>query len=309
MERRVGSNGVVYYASPLLEQLGVRHGFSTRLGGKSPPPFHSLNLGNPSGCDMQDDFPRIYENFDLFQSACGVADRTRCWVHQIHGGEVVVVRCGEPFENGMRADALVSDDPTRVMSVRVADCVPVLLASEDGRVVAAVHAGWRGVIAGVVRNALERLRALAFAPSPGTPGEGWAEGSAQLTIDGRTTSTALNPHPALSRSTGRGKEGAVVFAAIGPAIGFDAFEVGPEVLAEFERVFRADAPIRRRDDGKGHVDLRAAIRLQLLAAGVAADRIDDSDRCTFRDADEFFSHRRDRGVTGRMAAIVSPKAG
>jgi copper oxidase (laccase) domain-containing protein len=219
----------------------------------------------------------------------------------------VLVRRGEPFENGPRADALVSDDPTRVMSVRVADCVPVLIASEDGRAVGAVHAGWRGVIAGVIPNALERLRSLGFTPSPGNPGEGWDEGSPQAMIDRATTSIARNPHPALSRSTGRGREGNVV-VAIGPAIGVDAFEVGPEVLAEFERVFGGDAPIRRRDDGKGHVDLRAAIVLQLIAAGIAADRIDVSDRCTFRDADEFFSHRRDRGVTGRMAAIISPNA-
>jgi YfiH family protein len=266
MERRVAPNGVVYYASPLLDRIGVRHGFSTRLGGRSPAPFDSLNLGNPSGCDVQDDFPRIYENFDLFQSACGVVNQTRCWVHQIHGREVVIVRRGESSENGSRADALVSDDPRRVISVRVADCVPVLLATEDGRGVAAVHAGWRGVIAGVVPNALARLRAL---------------GSAQ----------------------------SIVLAAIGPAIGFDAFEVGPEVLAEFKRVFGTNAPIRRRDDAKGHVDLRTAIRAQLIAAGVAADRIDISDRCTFHDAGEFFSHRRDRGVTGRMAAIISPKPG
>jgi YfiH family protein len=261
MERRVASNGVVYYASPLLERIGVPHGFSTRLGGSSPPPFDSLNLGNPNGCARQDDYERIYANFDRFQSAVGVGGRKRCWVYQVHGGHVVEVERGEPFENGPRADALVSDDPTRVMSVRVADCVPVLLASESGRIVAAVHAGWRGVIAGVVPNSLERMRAPA------------------------------------------------AVAAIGPGIGFDAFEVGPEVLKQFEDAFGAEAPIRRRDDGKGHVDLRAAIRIQLLRAGVAGDRIETTDRCTFRDADEFFSHRREHGVTGRMAAIISPVGG
>ena len=98
-----------------------------------------------------------------------------------------------------------------------------------------------------------------------------------------------------------------MIAAIGPAIGFDHFEVGPEVLAEFERAFGGEAPIRRRDDGKGHVDLRAAIALQLRRAGIPDDHVDLSDRCTFRDADEFFSHRRDRGVTGRMAAIISAR--
>jgi copper oxidase (laccase) domain-containing protein len=91
MERRIATNGVVYYASPLLETRGVPHAFSTRLGGTSPPPFDSLNLGNPSGCDVQDDYGRIYENYDLLQRAIGVGGRTRCWVHQVHGGDVVEV--------------------------------------------------------------------------------------------------------------------------------------------------------------------------------------------------------------------------
>jgi copper oxidase (laccase) domain-containing protein len=95
-----------------------------------------------------------------------------------------------------------------------------------------------------------------------------------------------------------------IIAAIGPSIGFDAFEVGPEVLAEFVRVFGKSAPIAIRDDDKGTVDLRAAIALQLVAAGVSHDRIDCSDRCTYRDSTEFFSHRRDNGITGRMAAVI-----
>ena len=257
LERRIASNGVVFYESSLLRSRGVPHAFSTRLGGMSPRPFDSLNLGNPSACDRQDDYERIYDNYRMLQGAIGVDGRMRCWVHQVHGGEVAVVERGRPFESGVKADAMIGDDPAKVLAVRVADCVPVLLGSDDGRRVAAVHAGWRGVVAGIVPNA---VRALA----------------------------------------------SNVVAAIGPCIGFDHFEVGPEVLDQFERAFNGHAPLRRRDDGKGHVDLREAIRLQLLAAGVGDDRIDTTDRCTFRDADEFFSHRRDKGVTGRMAALISP---
>lgn len=262
MERCVARNGPVYYVSPLLESRRVRHAFSTRIGGLSAAPFDSLNLGNPSGCATQDDYGRIYQNYELLQSAIGCGDRTRCWVHQVHGGIVVPIRRGEAYENGVKADAMVSDDPSRILSVRVADCVPVLISSDDGRVVAAVHAGWRGVIAGIAPAAAHMVRDAA--------------------------------------------SGGPIAVAIGPSIGCDAFEVGPEVLSEFARLFGDQAPMRRRDDGKGHVDLREAIRLQLLDLGVAPDRIDISDRCTFRDADEFFSHRRDKGVTGRMAALISP---
>jgi YfiH family protein len=259
LERRTAREGPVYYVSPLLEARRVPHAFSTRLGGISPPPFDSLNLGNPSGCDVQDDYPRIYENFAMLQSAIGCADRPRCWVHQVHGGVVVPVRRGQAFESGPKADAMVSDDASKLLAVRVADCVPVLIASDDGKVVAAVHAGWRGVIAGVVPRAIDEMREMTDVP---------------------------------------------LVAGIGPCIGFDAFEVGPEVIEEFAATFDDRTLVRRRDDGKGHADLRRAVHLQLRKIGVPADRIDITDRCTYRDADEFFSHRRDRGVTGRMAAVI-----
>jgi YfiH family protein len=260
MERRIATNGVVYYASPLLEARGVPHAFSTRLGGKSPPPFDSLNLGNPSGCDVQDDYARIYQNYHLLQQTIGVGGRTRCWVHQVHGGAVIDV--GDGFESGVKGDAMVSEDATRILAVRVADCVPVLLSSDDGARVAAIHAGWRGVIAQIVPSTALRLRSRELA--------------------------------------------APIVAAIGPSISFEAFEVGPEVIEQFRQQFGDDAPVKTRGEGKGHVDLRAAIAIQLRRCGIASDRIDISNRCTFRDADEFFSHRRERGVTGRMAALISP---
>jgi polyphenol oxidase len=255
---------VVHYASPLLEELGVAHAFSTRIGGISTPPFDSLNLGNPSGCEVQDDYETIYENYRILQRVIGHERTPRVWVHQVHGGAVATVRRGEMFESGAKADALVSDDPQRLMAVRVADCVPILMASKDGPVVAAVHAGWRGVIAGVVPRAIARMTELDADARPGG-----------------------------------------IMAAIGPCIGFEQFEVGGEVLAEFRRVFGADAPIKPTADGKGHVDLRRAVEMQLLMSGIPADQIDTTDRCTFRDGEEFYSHRRDRGVTGRMAALIA----
>lgn len=261
LQRRTAPNRVVYYASPLLESLGVPHAFSTRLGGISPPPFDSLNLGNPNGCDIQDDYDRIWDNYRHLQVAAGCAGRELCRVHQVHGDVVVRVHAGARFDTSAKADAIVGSDPHRVLSVRVADCVPILIASGDGRMVAAVHAGWRGVVAGVAPAALREM----------------------------------------------GVEPATCVAAVGPCIGFEAFEVGHEVREAFVTEFGPDAPVRARADGKGHVDLREAVRRQLVAAGVPEDRIDVTDRCTVRDADEFFSHRRDNGVTGRMAAIIAPR--
>ena len=263
LSRRVHANGVVTYFSPRLDRVGVRHGFSTRIGGTSPAPFDSLNLGNPNGVELQDDPARIAGNYARLLEAIGCPGRDRFFVHQVHGAAVAVVESRD-FSVHQKADAIVTGLPGVVVSIRVADCCPVLLATGDGGVVAAVHAGWRGTVGGVIAATV------------------------------KTVCESADADPA------------DLVAAVGPCIGFDAFEVGPEVLAEFDRAFGDDAPVRKRPDGKGHADIAAGCRLQLIAAGVGADRIDTTDRCTFRDAGEFFSHRRDHGVTGRMAAVISP---
>jgi hypothetical protein len=264
LHRRTSPTGVVYYASALLETAGIPHAFSTRRGGVSPAPFDSLNLGNPNGCATQDDQPHIQENYHRLQAAIGCAHSRRCYVHQVHGNEVV--SADSDFDVNLKADALITTTKENVLAIRTADCAPILIADPAGQIVAAVHAGWRGVIAGVIPAAISRLCEM----SP--------------TIEARS-----------------------LLAAVGPCIGNEAFEVGPEVLAEFERAFGADAPIRRESDGKGRVDLARACRLQLRRAGLPSEQIDITDRCTYRDADEFFSHRRENGVTGRMAALIAPR--
>lgn len=260
LERQVFRNGVVAYVSPLLSRTGAVHGFSTRIGGVSEGPFSSLNLGNPGACAEQDDPCRIAENYRRFLEALDLEGRVIGRVRQVHGAEVI------DFSGGVRegaireGDALVASTTDCVLSVRVADCVPVLLASEDGRHVAAVHAGWRGVVGGVVEAGVRNLRS---------------------------------------------KSGyQAIVAAIGPCIGVEAFEVGGEVIEQFRGLFGEAAPIRMGNGGKRHVDLREAVRMQLVEAGLGIEMVELSDRCTSRDAEEFFSHRRERGVTGRMAAVI-----
>lgn len=265
LTRSCSASGVVLYQSPLLAGAGAPHAFSTRIGGVSPPPFDTLNLGNPGGCDILDSSDHLAENYRRLLSAIGCENRTLARVHQVHGNACVVLdRGGASVDPSTQADALVCNaDPTRIVSVRIADCVPILLASRDGRCVAAVHAGWRGVIANVVGAAVNHMIRIT-----GSPGQ--------------------------------------LVAAIGPSIGADAFEVGDEVADAFRRAFDDDAKtlIRRGPSGRPHVDLRQAIRRQLLACRIEDDCIDTTDRCTFGGADEFFSHRRDRGRTGRMAAMI-----
>jgi hypothetical protein len=232
----------------------------------SPAPFHSLNLGNPSGQATQDDHQRITENYYRLMSAIGCPSQWPLRVHQVHGASVAQVETDRPFEVEAKADAIVSRDRGRAISVRVADCVPVLIATKDGGTVAAVHAGWRGIIQGVIGATIKRMKSAA----------------------------------------GHGPD--TFTAAIGPCISARAFEVGEEVLLEFEKSFGTAAPIERRKDGKGWVDLRAAAQIQLMAARLRSENIDLTDRCTSTHGDEFFSHRREKGLTGRMAAVIAPSA-
>ena len=111
MERRITTDGIVYYVSPLLERAAVRHAFSTRVGPRdgadaSPPPFNSFNMGNPSGVALQDDYARIYRHYEMLQSAIGCGNRTRCWLHQVHGGEVVSIGCGQRTINAATSPLL-----------------------------------------------------------------------------------------------------------------------------------------------------------------------------------------------------------
>jgi YfiH family protein len=147
-----------------------------------------------------------------------------------------------------------------------ADCLPVLFCNFEGTLVAAAHAGWRGLAGGVLEATVAAL------PVPASELMAW----------------------------------------LGPAIGADAYEVGPEVRAAFlaaaepgglpseSTLANAFAPSKSRD-GHFYADLYRLARLRLAAAGVVD--IHGGNHCTFTDESRFFSHRRD-GQTGRMASLI-----
>jgi YfiH family protein len=251
----------------------VPHAFSTREGGVSCGIFASLSFGNPMELvgDQRDPPAHIAQNWALLRSAIGAEHRRVAQVHQVHGCEVVTLREGDDPapEPSRKADAIVTmvGGPTGLLaSVRVADCAPVLIASRDGRVVGAVHAGWRGVVLGVVPSAIQAIRRL---------------------------------HPE-----------ARLVAAIGPCISMPSFEVGPEVIAEFEKVFGVETRHVRRHEGggegagKGHADIPGAIVEQLRGSGV--EDVEVLEGCTMLDPARFFSHRGQKGMTGRMVGVIGP---
>ena len=130
--------------------------FTDRYGGVSAAPFESLNLAL-----VGEDDPRLRQRnveilLDDFAPGARLAD-----MEQVHGARVVEIADGE--EPREQCDALVTDTPDVVLMVRVADCVPVLLADPDRRVVGAAHAGRVGLVAGVVPACVRRMRELGAA--------------------------------------------------------------------------------------------------------------------------------------------------
>jgi YfiH family protein len=243
--------------STLLERHGFRHAFATRHGGVSAAPYDTLNLGYHLG----DEDAAVDQNRRRFVEYLGVSLDALFEQRQVHGVQVRAVSAMDDPSSVADAegDALLARDPDIAVAARTADCVPLLVAHPPTGDVAAIHAGWRGAVAGVVPNA---LRALGHSPSE-------------------------------------------LLVAIGPHIRVAAFEIGDEVAAELQRV-GGESSVQRRQGEKPHGNLSALIHTQLARIGVPASSIDDVGGCTHADAANFFSHRRERGTTGRhLSAIVA----
>ncbi len=191
------------------------------------------------------------------------------FLQQVHGCEFATI-CGATVD-GVTADACITTVQGIACTILVADCLPVLLTDVEGRAVAAAHAGWRG-LAG-------------------------REGQGVLEVVCRAFWKARGDEPAQASDT---------LAWLGPSIGPQAFEVGPEVKAVFEASDPAAAAMfRAHGRGKWLADLAGLARLRLHALGVTRIYGNDGtgEWCTASNPSRFFSHRRD-GVSGRFSASI-----
>ncbi|MHB8528549.1 MAG: peptidoglycan editing factor PgeF [Caulobacteraceae bacterium] len=231
--------------SPMLSEMtGVRHAFFTRRGGVSRGIYESLNTGLGSG----DDPARVAENRRRAADVFGLEAGRLNTPYQLHSAEVRVADAAWG-ERRPRGDGVATRAPGLICGALAADCAPVLLADARAGVVAAVHAGWRGALDGVIEAAVAAMLDLGAKPSR-------------------------------------------LVAAVGPCIGPDSYEVGPEFLARFkaeapgsETFFAAaTAPDKRR------FDLPAFVLSRLASAGV--ERAEWIGRDTYAEEDEFFSNRR-----------------
>jgi polyphenol oxidase len=237
---------------------GVQALCSTRAGGVSCGAWQGLNLGARVG----DDPRHVAANRALYGQRLGARPE---FLDQVHGTRVLSLTAAEA--DGAQADACTTTERGIACTIMVADCLPVLFTDRTGRRVAAAHAGWRGLAAGVLERTIECFDAEAEA--------------------------------------GAGAER--LLAWLGPCIGPDAFEVGDEVRAAFVAAApeARDCFVAGAAPGKWMADLAGLARQRLRAAGLTAIHGNDSSEawCTVHNPLRFFSHRRDR-VSGRFAASI-----
>jgi YfiH family protein len=298
--RRTG--GLQILEAPALARLDwLVHGFSTRPGGASELKTSRdgeaanekvLNLGFADW----DTRERVLENRGKFVRGIGAAKMRVVALRQIHSDIVYVeTSVNEPYgetvarsESAPQGDALITRERGVLLVVQTADCIPILLADTKHRAIAAIHSGWRGTVRRIAEKTLGRMH-MEFGTRPED-----------------------------------------VVAALGPGIGQSCYEVGTEVAAEFQAQFpnarewfkgRFDRLAVSDDDPNwlpwltmkppGHppppprvqIDLIAANRSILAAAGIPATKILASGFCTACRTDLFFSYRKER-TTGRLMAAV-----
>lgn len=229
--------------------------FTTRNGGTSLGAAATLDVG-PAQLSAADRDGAVAENRRRLRA---LLPADPVWLAQVHGRNVVEIdqrTLGRVHANPPSADAAVTRVPGVVLSVRTADCLPVLFADRAGSVVAVAHAGWRGLAAGVLEATIAAMRVPA----------------ADLRV------------------------------WLGPAIGPQAFEVGPDVYAAYcDTDPGATGCFSLLRSQKWLADLPGLARRRLAASGVHGAAVDGS--CTFTDSARFFSYRRDKR-SGRMALVA-----
>jgi YfiH family protein len=248
---------------------GLLHAFTSRVGGVSPLPDAALNLGNFS----QDSRENILENRRRLRRSLGVEEWPLVTLRQVHSPDIyhfdnpATVQATADGENGPTADGVITNLAQVLVAVQTADCLPILLADLRTGAIAAVHAGWRGTLAGIVARTVDLMQQN-FGSHPGD----------MLAAIG----------PAI---------GSCCFE-VGP-------EVITRFTEKWDDADQLVS--HRQPGGKAHLDLPLANRLQLRQAGMADSSIFDCQLCTICHNHRFFSYRFELGAerpVGRLMGVI-----
>jgi len=299
--RLVSRGGLAWVESaPLAQWPWLVHAFSTRRGGVSRAPSEGLNLGLTKWDRPAD----VEENRGRFLAQLGAEGMASASVHQIHSAQSFVVAraagqltyrppgvpgAGLSETVSPAGDALMTAETGILLTVRIADCLPVLLVDPATPAVAVVHAGWRGAVERVVEKAVGDLRRVFRSDplqilavlGPSIRACCYEVGEEVVAaFQGRFTRTERFFQPLSNSTQAAGDRPAIPFLSTYPP------GHAPEHV-----------PAAR-------LDLTAVAQEQLLCAGVSPSRILVADWCTGCHTDLFFSHRKEGQRTGRQVAVI-----
>ena len=247
--------------SGLSGEGNISHFITTRHGGVSQGNYATMNPGEFSG----DDPASVRMNRQLLSDAMGISPERIFAPCQVHEAEISCIDAQQQEMYGK--DALVTDIPGICIAVSTADCVPVLVYAPDKKVVAAIHAGWRGTVKQIVAKTI-RCMADRYSCDPALMMAGIA--------------------PSISKEAFEVGEEVV-----------DAFR---ETRVDMNRIMDRNA-----QTGKAHIDLWEANRIQLLQSGLLSERIEVSGICTYQHHEDFFSARRLGIKSGRILSGIMIK--
>lgn len=270
----VSNKGVTFLTFDLLEKAGVKHCFSTRIGGVSEGCFESMNLGFGRG----DSDENVRKNFELMADALEVDVNKMCLSQQTHTTNVRVITEQDAGNGIIRplpytdVDGMVTNVKGITLVTFYADCIPLYFYDPEHEAIGLSHGGWRGTVGKIGKNTIE-LMARTYGTNP-------------------------------SR----------LICGIGPGVGGECYEVSGEVVEKFREAFGektlADNNIVRSstinpdNPDKYMLDLKNANRLVFEEAGVRRENIEISEFCTHCDAKLFYSHRIMGADRGSLAAFM-----
>ena len=257
---------LLYYTfEPLNKYRGLVHGFSTRKGGTSLPPYDTLNMG----FHVNDEKTFVLENRKRFVNALGYSLENAVAVEQVHGNKVVVVNetCKGKgmvdYEDFLaEADGMITNKQGILLTTYYADCVPLYFFDPQTGAVGIAHAGWKGTMLKIGAEVVSKLQ------------------------------------------KNFGVEPKNCIAVIGPSIGPCCYEVDDKVLQPMEKAYTNLSSIVRQEKQRTFLNLWKANSISLQESGLKDVNIYVSKLCTCCSQEYFFSHRRDKGHTGRMAAVI-----
>jgi YfiH family protein len=279
-----GEPGLFYLTNWMRQFPGLTAGITSRVGGVSAAPYTALNMG----LHVADQPEHVVENRRRTAEAVGAPLAHWVYGEQIHGCEVAVVGAQDQGSGTQERetelkgrDAFVTGERGIVLAALFADCVPLFFLDPVTGAIGLAHAGWKGTAAAIAARTVE----------------------------------------AMARQFGSKPE--QLQAVIGPSIGACCYEVDDRVIAAMDRVLdevlpklsESDGPERRKafyqpvSANKFMLNLQQVNRQIMIKAGIAASSIEITERCTSCGTDRFYSHRKEAGHTGRMAAWIGYRPG